>query len=116
MQTGRSIGELGSRKDRMWLIHMEETKKPFISETYVSISTDAACTSIYFPLWNDGEMIGVIGADIKLSSLHDLILLYSDEYSHSFIIDGKGVVVAHPDQTFIDELYNYSTFTKSVLN
>ncbi|MDR0465414.1 MAG: response regulator, partial [Treponema sp.] len=115
MQTGRSMGELGSRKDRMWFIQMEETKKPFVSETYVSISTETACTSIYFPLWNDGEMIGVIGADIRLSSLHDLILLNSDEYSHSFILDGKGVVVAHPDQTFIDELYNYSTFTKSVL-
>ena len=115
MQTGRSMGELGSRKDRMWFIQMEETRKPFISETYVSISTDTACASIYFPLRKEGEMIGVIGADIRLSSLHELILMYSDEYSHSFIIDGKGVVVAHPNQTFIDELYNYSTFTKSIL-
>ena len=115
MQTGRSAGELGSRRERPWFIKMLETKKPFISETYVSISTDTVVASIYFPMLNGNEMTGIMGADISLFSLHDLVMRFNDEYSHSFIMDGKGVVVAHPDRTFLDELYNYSTFTKTVL-
>ena len=115
MQTGRSRGELANRGDRWWFIHMTETKTPYITETYISVGTDMACTSIYFPMWDGDEMIGIMAADIRLSSIHDLILDNSDEYSYSFIIDGLGVVVAHPDQTFVDELYNYSTFTKTVL-
>ena len=115
MQTGRSAGELGSRRDRWWFIRMLETKKPFVSETYISISTDTICASIYFPMWKDGEMIGVMGSDISLLYLHDLVAEYSDDYSFSFIMDGKGVIVAHPDQTFIDELHNYATLTKTVL-
>ena len=115
MQTGRSTGELGSRRDRWWFIRMLDVKKPFISETYVSISTDTIVASIYFPMLKDSEMIGVMGSDISLSYLHNLVASYSDDYSHSIILDGKGVVVAHPDQTFIDEMHNYSTFTKTVL-
>ncbi|MCL2765284.1 MAG: ATP-binding protein [Treponema sp.] len=118
MQTGRSWGGLANRGDRWWFIHMAQTKKPYITETYISVGTDMACTSIYFPMWspdNPDEMIGIMAADIKLSSIHDLILKNSDEYLYSFIIDRLGVVVAHPDQRFVDELYNYSTFTKTVL-
>ena len=115
MQTGRSSGELGSRRDRWWFIRMLETQKPYISETYVSISTDTICASIYFPMWKNGEMIGVMGSDISLLYLHELVAKYSDDNSLSFIMDGKGVIVAHPDQTFIDEQHNYLTLTKTVL-
>jgi len=115
MQTGRSWGTLANRGDRFWFRRMVKTKEPYITETYVSVGTDRACTSIYFPMWNNDKMIGIMAANIKLSSLHDLILKNSDEYFWSFILDGKGVVVAHPNQTFVDELYNYSTYTKTVL-
>ena len=115
MQTGRSVGELGSRRDRWWFIKMLEIQKPFVSETYVSISTDTICASIFYPLRKDGEMVGVMGSDISLSYLHDLVAKYSDDNSLSFIMDGKGVIVAHPAQSFIDELHNYFTHTKTVL-
>ena len=33
---------------------------------------------------------------------------------YSFVIDGEGVVVAHPDSTQIEELYNYKLLNKTV--
>jgi len=45
-------------------------------------------------------MIGSMAGDIKLSALHDMVVEMVVEGSYSFILDGKGVVVAHPDNTY----------------
>ena len=116
MQTARSSGELGDRSTRWWFAQMMEDKVPFISKSYYSVSTGATCTSIFFPMYRDGEMIGIYGADLKLDSLQNLIGEYSneDDGKISFVIDGEGAVVAHPDITRVEDLYNYKDLTKTV--
>ncbi|WP_461255917.1 methyl-accepting chemotaxis protein [Treponema sp. R80B11-R83G3] len=114
MQTGRSSGNLGNRKERWWFVQMEQIKKPFVSESYYSVGTNMPCTSVFYPIMNEQQMIGIMAGDIKLSSLHDLVVETATEGSYSFILDGKGVVVAHPDNTYQEELYNYAKLTKTV--
>ena len=116
MQTGRSSGELADRSTRWWFTQTMSDKVPFISKSYYSVATGATCTSIFFPMYQDGEMIGVYAADLKLDFLQNLIGEYSDESDGriSFVIDGEGAVVAHPDITQIEELYNYRDLTKTV--
>ena len=76
---------------------------------------NALCLSI-FPMYDDGNFIGVFATDIKLDYLVSMVNEYSDDDSEKivFIIDGEGNVVAHPDATYIEELYNYVTYTKTV--
>ncbi|MDE6608737.1 MAG: methyl-accepting chemotaxis protein [Lachnospiraceae bacterium] len=116
MQTGRSSGELADRSTRWWFTQMISDKISFISQSYYSVATGATCTSIFFPMYRDGEMIGVYAADLKLDFLQNLIGEYSNENDGrlSFIIDGEGAVVAHPDINQIEELYNYRDLTKTV--
>ena len=116
MQTGRSSGELADRSTRWWFTQTMSDKVPFISKSYYSVATGATCTSIFFPMYSDEEMIGVYAADLKLDFLQNLIGEYSDEEDGkiSFVIDGEGAVVAHPDITQIEELYNYKDLTKTV--
>ena len=116
MQTGRSSGELADRSTRWWFTQTMSDKVPFISKSYYSVATGATCTSIFFPMYQGGEMIGVYAADLKLDFLQDLIGEYSDESDGriSFVIDGEGAVVAHPDIAQIEELYNYRDLTKTV--
>lgn len=116
MQTGRSTGELANRKNRWWFTQMVENGEPFISKSYYSVNTNMPCASIFLPLIRDGEMIGVFATDIKLTSLQELVLAYSQPENgrYSFIIDGDGVVVAHPDNTYLEELYNYKLMTHTV--
>ena len=116
MQTGRSSGELADRSTRWWFTQTMSDKVPFISKSYYSVATGATCTSIFFPMYQDGEMIGVYAADLKLDFLQNLIGEYSDESDGriSFVIDGEGAVVAHPDIAQIEELYNYRDLTKTV--
>jgi methyl-accepting chemotaxis protein len=114
MQTGRSTGTLGSRKERWWFIQMEEQRTPFVSESYYSVGTNMPCTSVFYPMMQNGEMIGIMAGDIKLSALHDFVVEAESEGSWTFILDGKGVVVAHPNSMYQDEMYNYAKLTKTV--
>ena len=116
MQTGRSSGELADRSTRWWFTQIMADKKPFVSKSYYSVATGMPCASIFFPMYKDGEMIGVYAADLKLDFLQNLISENSHEEDGriSFVIDGEGVVVAHPDAEKIAELYNYKDLIKTV--
>ncbi len=115
-QTGRSSGTLGNRKNRWWFTQMSQTKKPFISKSYYSIATNMPCASVFFPMYQANQWRGVFAIDIKLSDLQNLIDKYSNTKagSYSFIIDGEGCVVAHPDTSYIEELYNFRKNTRTV--
>ena len=116
MQTGRSSGELADRSTRWWFIQMMEQKEAFVSKSYYSVNTGMPCASIFFPMYDEESMVGIFAVDLKLDYLQGLIEEFSnmDEGEFSFVIDGEGVVVAHPDSTQIEELYNYKTLTKTV--
>lgn len=114
MQTGRSSGELADRSTRWWFIQTMEEQKPFVSKSYYSVNTGMPCASIFFPMYRDDRLLGVFAVDLKLDYLQSLIEEFSDEGEYSFVIDGEGVVVAHPDSRQIEELYNYKNKTRTV--
>lgn len=116
MQTGRSSGELADRSGRWWFQQTVEEQKPFISKSYYSVNTGMPCASIFFPMYQENTFIGIFAVDLKLNYLQSLIEEFSDTEhgEYSFVIDGEGVVVAHPDSTQIEELYNYKQMTKTV--
>lgn len=115
-QTGRSSGELGNRANRWWFIEMLEKGNPFVSKSYYSVATNMACASIFFPMRKEGKDIGILATDIKLDKLQEAVAEFSDPEKGkiSFIIDGEGVVVAHPESVYYEELYNYKNQTRTV--
>lgn len=117
MQTGRSSGELADRSTRWWFTQVVQDKEAFISKSYYSVATGMPCASIFFPMYQEGTFAGVYAADLKLDFLQELIGEYSHEENGqiSFVIDGEGAVVAHPDKTQIEEQYNYRDLTKTVV-
>lgn len=116
MQTGRSSGELADRSTRWWFTQTMEEKQSFISKSYYSVNTGMPCASIFFPMFKNNDIIGIFAVDIKLSSLQDIVEKFSNEAEGQicFVIDGEGIVVAHPDSVLIEELYNYKSLTKTV--
>ena len=115
-QTSRSVGELGNRANRWWFTQMMEMQKPFISKSYYSVSTNMACASIFYPLVQNNHMKGILATDIKLATLQSLVEEYSDKKDDriSFIIDGEGTILAHPESVYYEELYNYKNLTKTI--
>ena len=115
MQTGRSSGELADRSERWWFIQTMEEQKAFISKSYYSVNTGMPCASIFFPMYQNKKFTGIFAVDIKLDYLQSLIEEFSnvEKEEISFVIDGEGVVVAHPDNVQIEESYNYKTLPKT---
>ncbi|MDE6220711.1 MAG: methyl-accepting chemotaxis protein, partial [Lachnospiraceae bacterium] len=116
MQTGRSSGELADRSTRWWFTQTMEEKKSFISQSYYSVNTGMPCASIFFPMYDAGSIIGIFAVDLRLDYLQDIIENFSDPENGeiSFVIDGEGVVVAHPDNQQIEQQYNYKTLKRTV--
>lgn len=116
-QTARSKGKLGNRSNRWWFIQELQDKKPFVSKSYYTISGNAAVTSIIMPMYdNKSDMVGIYGADLKLDTLQKLVENKSNGKNlYTYIIDGDGVVIAHPDKTQVSQMYNYKTLKKTVL-
>lgn len=116
MQTARTSGELGDRSKRWWFIKVVDEKSSFVSKSYYSINGNTPVTTMAMPIYNEREdLIGVMGADIKLTALQEVVDKYSEGSRYAFLIDGEGVVIAHPDKVQVSDLYNYVTMKKTVL-
>lgn len=116
MQTARSSGDLGDRSNRWWFIEVSENKTSFVSESYYSVFGNVPVTTIAMPIYDkDNKYVGVMGADIKLDKLQETIEKYKEGSRYSFVVDGNGVVIAHPDKEQVSELYNYKTLKKTVM-
>lgn len=117
MQIARSSGECGDRSQRFWFEDVHKKGRNFISSSYLSATSGYPVTSVFFPLKKEGKIIGSLGMDIKLDYLQELILKNADEANgkYSFIIDGDGVIIAHPNKEQIEQSYNYKTMTRQVL-
>lgn len=92
---------------------MMEDPRAFISKSYYSVATGMPCASVFFPMYENNTLKGIYAADLKLDFLQDLIGEHSDSQDGriSFVIDGEGVVVAHPDLQQVEEQYNYKDLT-----
>lgn len=114
MQTARSVGDLADRSSRWWFTKMMEDEKAFISQSYYSLSGNKPVTSIFFPIYQNGMLKGIMGADLSLDALQKIVEENSQNGSYAYVIDGEGVVIAHPDKVQVSELYNYKTLEKTV--
>jgi len=67
-------------------------------------------------MYDGAEMIGIFGADISLGHIQQLTEQYTNASSgrYSFIIDGEGTVIAHPDSMVLETLTNYKTLIRTV--
>ena len=116
IQVGRSSGELGDRSERWWFIEEKANPRNFISKSYYSVNTNMPCTSIFYPIYKAEKLIGIFGVDLRLDYIQSVIEERSNNKKGeiTFIIDGEGIVVSHPDSIQMQEEYNYKEMTKTV--
>ncbi|SDD99100.1 EAL domain-containing protein [Sporomusa acidovorans] len=112
----KTSGAPANRAERWWFRKFIADRQPFISRSYYSISSDVPVTSIIQGLYANGELSGIFLADIEVRQLQQMVENYSSGgESYAYLLDGEGVVVAHPDRQQVAELYNYKTLKKTVL-
>ena len=115
-QTARSSGELVNRADRWWFKKFMDEKKSYITKSYYSVSGNMAVTTAVNGIYDGDNLVGIMMADIETSTLQQMVEKYNfGEGNYAYLLDGEGVVVAHPDKGQVAELYNYKSQKKVIL-
>ena len=115
-QTARSSGALANRADRWWFKKFMTEKKSFITKSYYSIAGNMAVTTAVNGMYSGDKLVGVMMADIETTTLQQMVEKYNfGTGSYAYLLDGDGVVVAHPDKGQVAELYNYKSQKKIIL-
>jgi len=116
-QTARSNGQLANRAERWWFKKVSAEKNPFVSKSYYSLTGNIAVTSVFIPIFDSNENLnGILGTDIRLDALQEVVEQFSTDTAYAFILDGQGTLVAHPDKEKVSQLYNYRDLVKTVLS
>jgi methyl-accepting chemotaxis protein len=103
MQIYKTSGELGDRSDREYFQAAIQGEASY-SDVIISGSTGLPIIVYAVPIYNNGNVTGVLGASIDLVFLSDLLgNITMDEGSYGYIVDKTGVVLAHPDSALIEE-------------
>lgn len=115
MQTGRSQGELADRSTRWWFIQMMSEKAVYIP-ILLFCRYGNALRLCLFPYVSGRRTGRNLCGGYEAGFLQNLIGEYSHEEDGriSFVMDGEGVVVAHPHAIQIEEQYNYRDMTRTV--
>ena len=116
MQTAGTVGDLNNYSNRWWFQKILENKVPYVSKSYYSINGNVPVTTIALPIYDTEEnFIGVMGADIKLDAIQKVVEEFSKGSHYAFVVDGEGVIVAHPEAIKVSEMYNYKQMKKTIL-
>ena len=85
------------------------------TEPYVFFTSRQLGITSTAPIVRDGEIVGVVGADIELGSLSTFLeSLDAGEQGGSIIVNNDGVVLAHPDPSLIQREEGESIETVSI--
>lgn len=115
-QTARSSGVLANRADRWWFKEFINKKKSYITKSYYSVAGNMAVTTAVNGMYRENKLVGVMMADIETSTLQKMVEKYNfGAGSYAYLLDGEGIVVAHPDKEQVAELFNYKTQKKIIL-
>lgn len=95
---------------RDWYYVPFDNKKLSFTAPYLDATTGKMIISIGKPVNKDGELIGVVAADIYLDYLTEIVQnVKTAEGSYGFLLDNDKNIVVHPEESFKpteDELFN----------
>lgn len=114
MQTIRSSGNLANRSDRWWFRKILQDQKPFVSEAYISVINNELVTSIFLPMYTNGKMTGIFGADLSLEAIQKAAGQYWNKDISYIVMDSKGSVLTSTDYKQ-GEYINYIDYTKRTI-
>ena len=115
-QTARSSGTLANRGDRWWFKQFMADHKPYITKSYYSAASGTPVVTVVYGIQTQEALPGVMMADLETTAIQQMVEQFNaGPGSFAYVLDGAGVVVAHPDKQQVSELYNYKTMKKTVV-
>jgi signal transduction histidine kinase len=86
------------------------SRQTYISEIFISLSTEKVTVTAAAPIIEDGEITGVLVGELDLTYLQKIIENVNTlPESKTFIVDNGGNLVAYPDPNWVQEQRNLQT-------
>lgn len=90
-------GNVANYADREYFQVVIQTRKPYISEPYISRTTNKQSVSLAVPVIHSGQVIGVLWGTYSGDRLMPLVKsIQYKRMGYGAIIDGGGVYLSHP--------------------
>lgn len=91
-------------RTRPWYAAAMLAGEATLTEPYFDIVTKVETITVAGPVYRDGELLGVVGADFSTDSLSE-ILAETDMggLGHAFLVSGDGKILAHPDRSLVSK-------------
>lgn len=86
--------------ERGWYkLALTDTSKAHITSPYLDAQTGELCITATRAVQRDGELLGVVSADIYVSDLQEMTLNATlDETGYAMLLDTNGDILVHPDK------------------
>jgi methyl-accepting chemotaxis protein len=87
---------------RGWYKAADSARQTIVTEPYIAASSGKLVITVATPVQRQGQMIGVAGADIDLTSVSAIInSLNFGGHGHAFIVSADGKILIHPDSKLV---------------
>jgi len=91
-------------RTRPWYAAAMLAGETTLTEPYFDITTNVETITVAGPVYRDGKLLGVVGADFSTDSLSE-ILSQTDMggLGHAFLVSGEGKILAHPNRGLVSK-------------
>ena len=87
---------------RGWYKAANSAQQTIVTEPYIAASSGKLVITVATPVQRQGQMLGVAGADIDLTSVSAIInSLNFGGHGHAFIVSADGKILIHPDSKLV---------------
>ncbi|MCM3650455.1 methyl-accepting chemotaxis protein [Metabacillus litoralis] len=104
-------------RERPWYQAAVKNKDITWTEAYVDTATNQTVITLTKPVYDNNTLIGVMGIDISIQTLTDLINKTKfGKTGFAFIVDQTGHILAHPDESKVTQDFSKEKIYQQMIN
>ncbi|MBR5420701.1 MAG: methyl-accepting chemotaxis protein [Lachnospiraceae bacterium] len=87
---------------RGWYIAAQKAKETVVTDPYMDVLIGGMCVTIAVPIYHEGELIGVCGADLTLDTINSVMSsIPKDGGQYGFLVDSSGNYIVHENNAYL---------------
>ncbi|MDP2574154.1 methyl-accepting chemotaxis protein [Vibrio penaeicida] len=94
-------------RGRDWFKQASNQRKTVVSKPYVGAQQGHTMLTISTPVYANGQMIGILGADLKLGSIQKNLNSYQvGDNAFAMMLNKEGTILSHPQESLLMTPFN----------
>ncbi len=86
---------------RGWFKAAQAAGKTVVTDPYMDVLIGGMCITVASPIYHDGSLIGVVGADVTLDTINSVMAsIPTTGGQYGFLVDSSGNYIIHEEKSF----------------